>query len=97
MEVDERYEREDLSEALRVLEEGGVILYPTDTIWGIGCDATNAEAVQKVFELKHRASAKALISIVDSSAKLQGLIDVYKRQGYTPAYRAQSVHRGSRY
>ena len=74
MEVDERYEREDLSEALRVLEEGGVILYPTDTIWGIGCDATNAEAVQKVFELKHRASAKALISIVDSSAKLQGLM-----------------------
>lgn len=75
MEVDERYEREDLSEALRVLEEGGVILYPTDTIWGIGCDATNAEAVQKVFELKHRASAKALISIVDSSAKLQGLME----------------------
>lgn len=74
MEVDERYEREDLAETLRVLEAGGVILYPTDTIWGIGCDATNAEAVQKVFELKHRASAKALISIVDSSAKLQGLM-----------------------
>ena len=69
MEVDERYEREDLAEALRVLEAGGVILYPTDTIWGIGCDATNEEAVRKVFELKHRASAKALISIVDSSAK----------------------------
>lgn len=74
MEVDERYEREDLAEALRVLEAGGVILYPTDTIWGIGCDATNEEAVRKVFELKHRASAKALISIVDSSAKLQGLM-----------------------
>lgn len=74
MEVDERYEREDLAEALRVLEAGGVILYPTDTIWGIGCDATNEEAVRKVFKLKHRASAKALISIVDSSAKLQGLM-----------------------
>lgn len=74
MEEQERYEREDLAEALRVLEAGGVILYPTDTIWGIGCDATNKEAVEKVFKLKHRASAKALISIVDSSAKLQGLM-----------------------
>ena len=43
-----RYEKEDLQEALRVLREGGVIVYPTDTVWGIGCDATNAEAVKKV-------------------------------------------------
>lgn len=69
-----RYEREDIAEALRVLEQGGLIVYPTDTIWGIGCDATNAEAVQRVFELKRRASAKALISIVDSVAKLPALM-----------------------
>lgn len=74
MENIRRYEREDLARALEVLEQGGLILYPTDTIWGIGCDATNPEAVKKVFELKHREDAKALISIVDSPAKLIGLM-----------------------
>ncbi|MDY5766893.1 MAG: Sua5/YciO/YrdC/YwlC family protein, partial [Alloprevotella sp.] len=52
---------DDLREALRVLNGGGVILYPTDTIWGIGCDACNPEAVRRVYEIKQRADNKALI------------------------------------
>lgn len=47
--------------ALKVLREGGLILYPTDTVWGIGCDATNPEAVQKVYRLKDRSDSKALV------------------------------------
>ena len=49
------------SEALRVLREGGTILYPTDTVWGLGCDATNPEAVARIFEIKHRADSKSLV------------------------------------
>lgn len=50
-----------IAEALKVLREGGVILYPTDTVWGIGCDATNEAAVQKVFDIKRRSGAKSLV------------------------------------
>ena len=50
-----------IKEALDVLKRGGLILYPTDTVWGIGCDATNEAAVQKVFALKRRAEAKSLV------------------------------------
>lgn len=53
------------------MQAGGLILYPTDTIWGIGCDATNAEAVQKVYELKRRADNKAMLVLTDSPAKLE--------------------------
>lgn len=63
--------RDDIHKAVEVMNHGGVILYPTDTIWGIGCDATNAEAVARVFQIKRRDDAKALISLVDSEAKLQ--------------------------
>lgn len=70
-----RYELEDLNAALRTLNAGGLILYPTDTIWGIGCDATNPEAVARVFELKRRDDAKALISIVQTNAILPLLMD----------------------
>ena len=66
--------REDIRQAIEVMQRGGVILYPTDTIWGIGCDATNAEAVARVFAIKHREDAKALISLVDSPAKVQGFV-----------------------
>ena len=52
---------EALAEALRVLREGGIILYPTDTIWGIGCDATTPEAVAKVFDIKKRPDSKSLV------------------------------------
>lgn len=62
--------RDEINKALDVLKSGGLILYPTDTIWGIGCDATNAEAVAKVFALKQRAEAKSLIILLDSDNKL---------------------------
>ena len=53
------------------MRRGGVILYPTDTIWGIGCDATNPEAVARVYKIKQRDDSKALICLVDSDARLQ--------------------------
>ncbi len=54
----------DIQECLAVLKNGGIILYPTDTIWGIGCDATNIKAVEKIFQLKKRTDEKALIVLV---------------------------------
>ena len=53
------------------MRRGGVILYPTDTVWGIGCDATNAEAVKRVYDIKQRDDSKALICLVDSDSRLQ--------------------------
>ena len=53
------------------MERGGVILYPTDTVWGIGCDATNEEAVRRVYDIKHRADSKAMLVLVDSEAKVE--------------------------
>lgn len=70
--MENRYEREDLQNALRVLREGGVILYPTDTVWGIGCDATNARAVARVYEIKRRIDSKAMLVLLDGAGKLQG-------------------------
>ena len=64
-------QEEDIRNAVKVLREGGIILYPTDTGWGIGCDATNAEAVARVYKIKHRNDSKALICLVDSDARLQ--------------------------
>ena len=61
---------EDIKKACEVMAAGGLILYPTDTIWGIGCDATNEEAVRKVYELKRRADNKAMLVLLDSNAKL---------------------------
>ena len=65
---------EDIRRAVETLRQGGVILYPTDTVWGIGCDATNAEAVKRVYEIKQRDDSKALICLVDSDARLQRYI-----------------------
>ena len=56
------------------MRNGGVILYPTDTVWGVGCDATNEAAVGRVFEIKKRADAKALLVLVDSSAKIESYV-----------------------
>ena len=55
---------DEVKKACEILAKGGIILYPTDTIWGIGCDATNDEAVKRVFEIKRRADSKALIVLV---------------------------------
>jgi L-threonylcarbamoyladenylate synthase len=61
---------EDLKECLAVLKNGGVILYPTDTIWGLGCDATNRTAVEKIFSIKSREESKSLLILVDSDSML---------------------------
>ena len=63
--------QDEVKKAIEVMKAGGVILYPTDTVWGIGCDATNPEAVKKVYEIKRREDSKALICLVDSEARLQ--------------------------
>ncbi len=62
---------DEVKKAVEVMRAGGIILYPTDTVWGIGCDATNPEAVKKVYEIKRRDDSKALISLVDSDVRLQ--------------------------
>jgi L-threonylcarbamoyladenylate synthase len=61
----------DINSSIKVLREGGVILYPTDTIWGLGCDATNPAAVEKIFEIKSRSGNSSLIILVDSDAMLE--------------------------
>ena len=67
----ERAQQEaDIVQCLKTLSAGGLILYPTDTVWGIGCDATNAEAVKKVYQLKQRDDSKALIVLIDSADHL---------------------------
>ena len=63
--------KEDIKKAVGVMRKGGVILYPTDTVWGIGCDATNAEAVAKVYKIKQRDDSKALICLTDSVDRVQ--------------------------
>ena len=62
--------KDEIKKACEVLQKGGVILYPTDTVWGIGCDATNEEAVKRVFEIKQRADSKAMLVLVDSPVKV---------------------------
>lgn len=66
--------KDEVNKALEVLKSGGLILYPTDTIWGIGCDATNAEAIDKVYKLKGRAEEKSLIILLDNDHKLQSYV-----------------------
>ena len=70
------YDKEDLQAALRVLRQGGIIVYPTDTVWGIGCDATNAEAVARIYALKKREDSKSMLVLLDSAAKLNYYVDV---------------------
>lgn len=65
---------EDIRNALECLRKGGIILYPTDTIWGIGCDATNPEAVRKIYELKRRAESKSMLVLVDSEGSLERIV-----------------------
>src|ERR1700761_5222107 len=66
--------RDEVQKALKVLKEGGIILYPTDTIWGIGCDATNTDAVKKIYHLKQRDEAKSMIILLDTDAKLASYV-----------------------
>lgn len=63
--------QEDIKKAMECMRRGGVILYPTDTVWGIGCDATNAEAVARIYAIKRRDDSKSMICLVDSDARMQ--------------------------
>ena len=62
---------EDIKTAVQILRKGGLILYPTDTIWGIGCDASNKDAVRRIFQLKQREDSKAMICLVDNANRMQ--------------------------
>ena len=66
--------RDEVAKAFSIIKDGGIILYPTDTIWGIGCDATNTDAVKKIFQLKQRDEAKSMIILLDSDAKLPSFV-----------------------
>ena len=66
---------EEIVQALKILKDGGVILYPTDTIWGLGCDATNKDAIQKIYNIKQRKESKALITLVSDKKMLKKLTD----------------------
>lgn len=66
--------KDEVAKALKIVQDGGIILYPTDTIWGIGCDATNTEAVKKIFALKQREEAKSMIILLDTDNKLPSYV-----------------------
>lgn len=66
--------QEDIKKACEVMQNGGIILYPTDTVWGIGCDATNEEAVKKIFALKQRDDNKSMLVLLDNPVKLQNYV-----------------------
>lgn len=66
---------EDLEKALETMRKGGIILYPTDTIWGIGCDARNPDAVKKIYALKKRSDEKAMLVLVDSIETLEKTVE----------------------
>lgn len=67
--------KEDIKKAVEVLKNGGIILYPTDTIWGIGCDATNEEAVKKVYDLKKRVDSKSMLVLIENPNRLKSYVD----------------------
>jgi L-threonylcarbamoyladenylate synthase len=67
--------QEDIKKALEVLKGGGIILYPTDTIWGIGCDATNAEAVKRIYQIKKREDSKSMLVLMENPALLERYVD----------------------
>src|SRR5258708_5556503 len=66
--------KDEVAKAFKVIQEGGIILYPTDTIWGIGCDATNTEAIKRIFSLKQRDEAKSMIILLDTDNKLPSYV-----------------------
>lgn len=75
--------RDEINKAFEILKSGGVILYPTDTIWGLGCDATNAEAVEKLLKIKNRPAEKSLIILLDVDSKVQSYIADVPEIAYT--------------
>ena len=73
----------EINKALDTLKQGGIILYPTDTIWGIGCDATNTDAIAKIFKIKNREDSKALISLVANKQQLKAITENIPNQDIT--------------
>jgi L-threonylcarbamoyladenylate synthase len=73
---------DDIAAAVDALRNGKIILYPTDTVWGIGCDATNPEAVKRIYELKQRVDNKAMIILVDSLAMLERHVEEVPEVAY---------------
>ena len=67
--------KDDIDRALRTLNEGGVILYPTDTIWGLGCDATNEKAVSRIYSIKHREDTKSMLLLLHTENLLPSYVD----------------------
>lgn len=74
--------KEEIDNALKILKKGGIILYPTDTVWGIGCDATNFEAVNKIYKLKQRHDSKAMICLVNNFVMLERHVDNVPKIAY---------------
>jgi L-threonylcarbamoyladenylate synthase len=74
--------KDEVAEAFKVVQDGGIILYPTDTIWGIGCDAANTDAVKRIFSLKQRDEAKSMIILLDTDNKLQSYIQEVPELAY---------------
>jgi L-threonylcarbamoyladenylate synthase len=72
----------EIKNAIEVLRSGGIILYPTDTIWGIGCDATNEAAVKKIYDLKQRSDSKSMIILLDNEAKLPSYVQHVPEQAW---------------
>lgn len=66
--------KKEIENSIRILETGGLLLYPTDTVWGIGCDATNPKAVKKLYQLKKRAEHKAMVCLVTDLEMVRGYV-----------------------
>lgn len=73
--MEKRFEPDDLKNAVETMKNGGIILYPTDTVWGIGCDARNDDAVRRIFSLKQRDDSKSMLVLLDAPGKLQGYVE----------------------
>lgn len=80
--METNFNKEDVSKALETLNTGGIILYPTDTVWGLGCDATNETAVAKINEIKGRSADKSLIVLLDNENKLQSYVNEIPEVAY---------------
>jgi len=78
----EPYDKADLDEAVETLRRGGIILYPTDTVWGIGCDATNEEAVRRIYELKRREDSKSMLVLVGETYEVERLVSEVPEVAY---------------
>lgn len=68
--------KEEIRKTTEVLKNGGVVLYPTDTVWGLGCDATNEEAVKRIFEIKKRADSKSMLVLLDDAGRIASYASV---------------------